>query len=147
MLRDMGITEWSMMDRPSIDHVGIATESIEDASVFWEALGLVAKENHVNQEQGVRIRMFEGISEYPTVELLEPLGKNTPIGKFIDSHGIGIQQIAFAVDDIKEMIYKLTELGFRMINETPSEGAGGTLIAFVHPSSTGGVLVELVQRN
>ena len=136
-----------MMDSPSIDHVGIATKSIEDASLFWEALGLVAKENHVNHEQGVRIRMFEGNSEYPKVELLEPLGTDTPIGRFIDSHGIGIQQIAFAVDDIIEMINKLTQLGYRMINETPSKGAGESLIAFVHPSSTGGVLVELVQRN
>ena len=135
------------MNKPSIDHVGIATKSIEEATVFWKALGLVTESDHVNHEQGVRIRMLEGGADSPNVELLEPLGPETPVGKFISKRGEGIQQIAFTVDDISVAILRLIETGCRMINDEPLEGVGGTLIAFVHPSSTGGVLVELVQRN
>ena len=135
------------MNKPSIDHVGIATKSIEEATVFWKALGLVTESDHVNHEQGVRIRMLEGGPNSPKVELLEPLGPETPVGKFISKRGEGIQQIAFTVDDISVAILRLIETGCRMINDEPLEGVGGTLIAFVHPSSTGGVLVELVQRN
>ena len=136
-----------MMNKPSIDHVGIATKSIEEATVFWDTLGLVTESDHVNHEQGVRIRMLEGGADSPKVELLEPLGPETPVGKFISKRGEGIQQIAFTVDDISVAILRLIETGCRMINDEPLEGVGGTLIAFVHPSSTGGVLVELVQRN
>ena len=135
------------MNKPSIDHVGIATKSIEEATVFWNALGLVTESDHVNHEQGVRIRMLEGGADSPKVELLEPLGPETPVGKFISKRGEGIQQIAFTVDDISVAILRLIETGCRMINDEPLEGVGGKLIAFVHPSSTGGVLVELVQRN
>ena len=135
------------MNKPSIDHVGIATKSIEEATVFWKALGLVTESDHVNHEQGVRIRMLEGGPNSPKVELLEPLGPETPVGKFISKRGEGIQQIAFTVDDISVAILRLIETGCRMINDEPLEGVGGKLIAFVHPSSTGGVLVELVQRN
>ena len=135
------------MNKPIIDHVGIATKSIEEATVFWKALGLVTESDHVNHEQGVRIRMLEGGADSPKVELLEPLGPETPVGKFISKRGEGIQQIAFTVDDISVAILRLIETGCRMINDEPLEGVGGTLIAFVHPSSTGGVLVELVQRN
>ena len=135
------------MNKPSIDHVGIATKSIEEATVFWDALGLVTESDHVNHEQGVRIRIMEGGADSPKVELLEPLGPETPVGKFISKRGEGIQQIAFTVDDISVAILRLIETGCRMINDEPLEGVGGTLIAFVHPSSTGGVLVELVQRN
>ena len=135
-----------MMEKPSIDHVGIATQSIEEATTFWETLGLIPKGDHVNHEQGVRIRMLKGNST-TMVELLEPLSTDTPVGKFISRRGEGIQQLAFAVDDIEDTISRLTQSGCRMINEEPTEGVGGNLIAFVHPSSTGGVLVELVQRD
>tara|TARA_B100000427_G_scaffold318179_1_gene315074 strand:+ start:738 stop:1145 length:408 start_codon:yes stop_codon:yes gene_type:complete len=135
------------MSKTSIDHVGIATNSIEDATVFWEALGLVTKQDHVNQEQGVLIRMMKGDTNSPNVELLEPLGPDTPVGKFISKRGEGIQQLAFAVNDIEETISRLIDLGCKMINEVPTKGIEGSLIAFVHPSSTGGVLVELVQHN
>lgn len=135
------------MSKPRIDHVGIATNSIEEAAVFWEALGLVSKQDDVNQEQGVRIRMMEGDTNSPNVELLEPLGPDTPVGKFISKRGEGIQQLAFTVIDIEDTISRLIELGCKMINEEPTKGIEGSLIAFVHPSSTGGVLVELVQHN
>ena len=77
--------------------------------------------------------------------LLEPLDHNTPIGKFLENRGPGIQQLAFEVDDLNTTIAHLIGADIRMIHETPVVGAHGTKIAFVHPSSTGGVLVELVQ--
>tara|TARA_B100000029_G_scaffold93465_3_gene83493 strand:- start:7823 stop:8233 length:411 start_codon:yes stop_codon:yes gene_type:complete len=136
-----------MMTVPKIDHVGIATQSIDNATAFWETLGLVTKEDDVNNEQGVRIRMMMGDSNSPTVELLEPISPDTPVGRFIGKSGEGIQQLAFSVDDIHETISRLVDSGYRMINERPINGVGDTQIAFVHPSSTGGVLVELVQHN
>ena len=136
-----------MMDKPSIDHVGIATRSIDKSTVFWEALGRETDIDEVNHEQGVRIRKLSGESNSPRVELLEPTGPDTPVGRFISKRGEGMQQLAFSVNDINDTISSLVENGCRMINKEPTEGVDGALIAFVHPSSTGGVLVELVQRN
>ena len=79
------------------------------------------------------------------LRILEPLGEDTPIGKFLNKRGPGIQQLAFEVDELEETIRRLMGEGIRMIHETPVDGAHGTKIAFVHPSSTGGVLVELVE--
>ena len=79
------------------------------------------------------------------IELLEPTGSNTPVGKFIQNKGVGIQQLAISVEDISETITKLLDIGIRMINTEPQIGHGGNKIAFVHPSSSGGVLVELVE--
>ncbi len=80
------------------------------------------------------------------IELLEPTGEDTPIGKFIAKRGIGIQQICFEVEDIHQMIDILTSAGVRMIDSKPRFGSKDCLIAFVHPKSTGGVLVELAQK-
>ncbi len=85
--------------------------------------------------------------ESPTrIELLEPLGPDTPVGRFISARGAGIQQLAIRVDDIEESIARLLESGVRMVDERPANGTEGSRIAFVHPSSTGGVLVELVEH-
>ena len=80
------------------------------------------------------------------IELLEPTASNTPVGKFIQKKGVGIQQLAISVDDISETISKLLDMGIRMINSEPQVGHGGNKIAFVHPSSSGGVLIELVEH-
>lgn len=80
------------------------------------------------------------------VELLEPTAEDTPVGKFLERRGPGIQQLCFSVGDLKGMLKHLEENGIRLINREPTVGAGGKLIAFVHPASTGGVLVELTQR-
>ena len=85
--------------------------------------------------------------ESPTrIELLEPLGPDTPVGRFISRRGAGIQQLAIRVDDIEETIALLVESGVRMVDECPKDGTEGSRIAFIHPSSTGGVLVELVEH-
>jgi methylmalonyl-CoA/ethylmalonyl-CoA epimerase len=100
----------------------------------------------VNDEQGVRIKILEGSVPSAKIELLEPLGSNTPIGRFISKRGEGIQQLAIRVNDIELTIAQLITSGVRMIDEQPVRGASGSIIAFVHPSSTGGVLVELVEH-
>ena len=135
------------MNDVSVDHIGIASESIETASGFWELLGFKPAEEHVNDEQGVRIKMFEGTGSSSRLELLEPLGPDTPIGRFISKRGIGIQQLAVKVGDIESTISLLMKSGVRMIDEQPVRGASGSMIAFVHPSSAGGVLVELVEHS
>jgi methylmalonyl-CoA/ethylmalonyl-CoA epimerase len=134
-----------------IDHIGIATEDIEQASKFWKLIGMKPGEDEINLEQDVKIRMFYGNNEngentHSKVELIEALSENSPIAKFISKRGEGIQQLAISVVDIDELIKNLIEKGVRMINKKSMEGAGGHKIAFVHPESTGGVLVELVQR-
>ena len=134
-----------------IDHIGIATKDIEKASNFWVQVGLEAGADHINEEQDVKIRMFygrdkEGKKTHSKVELIEALSESSPIAKFIDKKGVGIQQLAVSVDDIDLLISNLIKAGVRMINSEATIGAGGHRIAFVHPESTGGVLVELVER-
>ena len=130
----------------AVDHVGIASESIESAMGFWEILGFVPSQTHVNDQQGVRIKMLESPGSPTRIELLEPLGPDTPVGRFISRRGAGIQQLAIRVDNIEESIARLVESGARMVDKRPVNGTEGSRIAFVHPSSTGGVLVELVEH-
>ena len=129
-----------------IDHIGIATNSLDSHSEFWVSLGFIQGKDEVNEEQGVKIRFFQTSSGGPKIELLEPLDSNTPIGKFLAKKGEGVQQIAVKTTDIVSTISQLKSMGILMINEIPVSGANGTKIAFVHPSSTGGVLVELVEH-
>ena len=131
-----------------LDHIGIAVNDLEQGVKFWELLGLTtSKEVETNEEQGVKI-LFLSTTEGPApdIELLEPIGPDTPIGQFISKRGPGIQQLAFEVDDISQIISQLQSNGVEMIDEIPKIGAGGNKIAFVHPKSTGGVLVELVEK-
>jgi len=130
-----------------LDHIGIAVNELDAGSRFWKLLGLIQGEDERNDGQGVNIRFFE--TEQGTngtrIELLAPTGPDTPIGRFIQKKGVGIQQIAFRVDDLDSLMVRLLAAGVRLIDETPTEGAHGSRIIFVHPSSTGGVLVELLE--
>ena len=130
-----------------LDHIGIAVNELDAGSGFWKLLGLIQGEDERNDGQGVNIRFFE--TEQGTngtrIELLAPTGPDTPIGRFIQKKGVGIQQIAFRVDDLDSLMVRLLAAGVRLIDETPTEGAHGSRIIFVHPSSTGGVLVELLE--
>jgi len=136
-----------------LDHIGIATHNLNDSSPFWELLGLMNDSpDECVIDQGVTTRFFSTTVlptpiPPPMVELLEPTSENTPIGKFLRNRGPGIQQICFRVDNLVEMLTKLRQHGVQLIDEVPRKGAHGKLIAFVHPSSTGGVLVELTQSN
>ena len=134
-----------------IDHIGIATPHLDDHSSFWKLIGLVQGENDETvADQGVTTRFFStspSIETMPTakIELLEPTGEDTPIGRFLAKRGAGVQQVCFCVGDLEGLLAHLLANGIRLIDEVPRLGAGGKKIAFVHPSSTGGVLVELAQ--
>ena len=130
-----------------VDHIGIAVNDLDSSSVFWRLIGLEQGDDELNVEQGVNIRFFgsDQGTDATKIELLSPTSTNTPIGRFLEKKGPGVQQIAFRVDNLQELLDKLKSAGVRLINETPTSGAHGSQIAFVHPSSTGGVLVELLQ--
>jgi methylmalonyl-CoA/ethylmalonyl-CoA epimerase len=128
-----------------IDHLGIATANIENALSFWrDVFGLEASGSEEVPDQGVRVAMLP-IGE-TRIELLEPLHENSPVGRFLEKRGPGFHHLAIGVADIQAHLGKLREKGIRLIDEVPRVGAGGCLIAFVHPSATGGVLLELVER-
>jgi len=128
-----------------IDHLGIATKNIEVALGFWrDALGLDVSHTEIVEEQKVRVAMLP-IGE-TRIELLEPTSADSPISKFLEKRGGGIHHIAIEVADIEKSLAKLKEKGMRLIDENPRLGAEGCRIAFVHPSSTNGVLLELVEK-
>lgn len=127
-----------------INHLGIATRGIDEALVFWQdALGLENFHTEVVEDQKVRVAMLP-IGE-SRIELLEPTSEDSPISKFLEKRGGGIHHIAVEVDNIEESLAQLRSKGMRLIDETPRIGAEGCLVAFVHPSSANGVLLELVQ--
>ena len=128
-----------------IDHIGIATRELSEALGFWrDALGLDVVEIEEVAEQGVRVAMLP-IGE-TRVELLEPLSEASPVAKFLEKRGAGVHHIAVRVDDIRATLEHLKKQGLRLIDETPRVGAGGCLVAFIHPSSAQGVLLELVEH-
>ena len=132
-----------------LDHIGIACENLDDSSSFWSLLGLIQGDDELVEDQGVTTRFFstsDNDPSTPKVELLEPTGKDTPIGKFLSKRGPGVQQVCFRVEDIESVISLMLENGIQMIDTEPRKGAHGSMIAFVHPKSTGGVLVELAQK-
>jgi methylmalonyl-CoA/ethylmalonyl-CoA epimerase len=133
------------MGEVKVDHIGIATKSIKDGSLIWEILGFTGSGEEIVADQGVKVKIFSA-GQGTKIELLEPLGEETPIGKFIKKRGQGIQQLAISVNDIKKTILELKNMNIQLINEVPTKGANDNLIAFIHPSSTGGILIELVEK-
>ncbi|REJ77599.1 MAG: methylmalonyl-CoA epimerase [Acidobacteria bacterium] len=127
-----------------IDHLGIATGGIDEALAFWEdALGLEKVHVEEVEDQKVRVAMLP-IGE-SRIELLEPTSDDSPISNFLSKRGGGIHHIAVKVENITESLERLKEAGVRLIDEEPRTGAEGCLVAFVHPKSANGVLLELVQ--
>ena len=128
-----------------IEHIGIATRTLDDALAFWrDALGLQVVHTEVVEEQKVRVAMLP-VGE-PRIELLEPTSEDSPVAKFLEKRGAGIHHIAVRVNDIRATLERLKDSGARLIDETPRVGADGCLVAFVHPSSANGVLLELVEH-
>jgi len=128
-----------------IDHIGVAVNSLEETLKFYQGiLGLELQGIEVVEEQKVKVA-FLPVGE-TEVELLESTHAEGPIAKFIEKKGEGIQHIAFRVENIEEAIAELIGKGVKMIDEKPRYGAGGAKIAFCHPKSTNGVLVELSER-
>lgn len=133
------------MSSNKIQHLGVAVGSIDEALAFWrDGLGLELKEIEVVADQGVRVAMLP-IGE-SRIELLEATGEDTPVGKFIAKRGAGMHHLCVEVEDVAAMLADLKAQNVRLIDEQPRIGAGGALVAFVHPASTGGVLIELTQR-
>lgn len=127
--------------RGLLDHVGVAVHSIEESAALFELLtGDTRSPSEELTDQGVRLA-FVG-----SVELLEPLGPDTTVGRFLERRGPGLHHIAYRVDDIAAELGRLDDEGVRLVDSEPRPGARGHLIAFLHPSSTAGVLVELVQH-
>ena len=144
-------SKWFLGDLMKIylDHIGIACDDLDASSGFWKLLGLIQGDDEVVEDQGVTTRFFSTSKEdphSPKIELLEPTNVDTPIGKFLQKRGPGVQQVCFRVEDLDEMISLLIENDSKMIDSKPRKGAHGAMIAFVHPKSTGGVLVELAQK-
>ena len=129
-----------------VDHIGIATRQLDEALSLWrDALGLRVDFTEDVTGQGVRVAMLP-IGE-THIELLEPLNEDSPVRKFLEKRGPGIHHVAVRVPDIRAALAQLKEKGTRLIDETPRLGARGCLVAFVHPSSANGVLLELVQQD
>jgi methylmalonyl-CoA epimerase len=128
-----------------VDHIGIATHQLTEGLAVWrDALGLHLDSTEEIAEQGVKVAMLAVGDTH--VELLEPLSSESAVGKFLAKRGPGIHHIAIRVEDIRASLADLKSKGVRLIDETPRVGAGGCLVAFIHPSAANGVLLELVQR-
>ena len=127
----------------SIDHIGIALDEFGETGNILKIIGLKSHQPEEVSEQKVNTWSFQaGDSE---LELLIPTSSESPIAKYIDKKGKGIHHLALRVDDVKAEIEKLTTAGIKMIDHEPRLGAGNKLIAFIHPKSTGGILIELTQ--
>ena len=128
-----------------MDHVGVAVKSLDEAvKVYRDALGFELKAVHVLKERKVKVAFFSTGND-AQIELLEPLGSDSPVAKFLEARGEGIQHIAVRVDDIEAVMTQLKQKGVILVDEKPRDGAEGKKIAFVNPKSTKGVLLELVQ--
>jgi methylmalonyl-CoA/ethylmalonyl-CoA epimerase len=128
-----------------IDHLGIAVSSISDAVAFYrDALGLELAGTETVDDQGVRVALLP-VGE-SRIELLEPVSRETPVGRFLAKRGEGLHHICYEVDDLQSKLDELRLRGARLLEGYPRRGAEGKLVAFLHPASAHGVLVELVEK-
>jgi methylmalonyl-CoA/ethylmalonyl-CoA epimerase len=134
-----------------IDHVGIACRNLEEKIAFYEsAFGLTVASTEVNESQGVREAMLhvaDGLAGASYVQLLEPLGPDTPVGRFLERRGEGLHHVGYGVANITAALAAIGATGVRLIDERPRHGSMGASIAFLHPADIGGVLTELVQAS
>jgi methylmalonyl-CoA/ethylmalonyl-CoA epimerase len=127
-----------------IDHVGVAVEDIDSAlALYRDALGMPLVHRETVTEQGVDAALLDVGDSH--VELLQPLGPDTAVGKFLAKRGPGLHHVAYRVNDIDAALEQLGGAGLRLIDERPRTGIRGSRVAFLHPGSTGGVLTEIVQ--
>lgn len=132
------------MSEAKIDHIGIAVKSVEDAlKIYQKGLGLSVKGIESLPKRKLNV-CFIHVGE-SKIELLEPTSEESTVHKFISTKGEGLHHIAINVENIEETMLKLKETGCRFLSEKPEEGAGGTKIIFLHPKTTFGVLIELVE--
>ena len=129
-----------------VSHIGIAVKNIEASLEFYYKLGLELEAVEVVESQKVKVA-FLPVGTEVRIELLEPTSEDSPVAKFIEKKGEGIHHIAFATDDLQARLDTLAEEGIRLIDTKPRPGAHGADIAFLHPKSTGGILLELCKEN
>jgi len=130
----------------AIDHVGIAVADLDEAIEFYRrTFGMRVVHEEANEEQGVREAMLAVGDSGSYVQLLAPLRPDSPVGKYLDRKGPGIQQVAYRVDDVAEVAATLRAAGLRLLYDEARRGTGGSRVNFVHPKDAGGVLVELVE--
>lgn len=128
----------------AIDHVGVAVEDLDAALPYYlDVLGLAVLHRETLAEQGVRAALL-GVGE-GHIELVAPLAPDTAVGRFLASRGPGMHHVAYRVDGIEQALAALAGAGVRLIDEQPRIGIWGSRVAFLHPSSTGGVLTEIVE--
>jgi methylmalonyl-CoA/ethylmalonyl-CoA epimerase len=127
-----------------IDHLGVAVRSLAEAKKFYETLGLEVMPEEVVEGEKVRVAMVP-VGE-SRIELLEPTSPDSTIAKFLEKRGPGLHHVALQVTNLVERVEELKAAGTRLINQEVQIGAGGHMYVFVHPSSTGGVLLELVEE-
>jgi methylmalonyl-CoA/ethylmalonyl-CoA epimerase len=131
-----------VLDR--IDHIGVATDDLEAALALYEGtLGMPVAHRETVESQGVEAVLLDVGPGH--VELLRPLGPETPVGKYLDKRGPGLHHVAYAVGDIDDVLGRLKEAGVEMIDTEPRQGIRDSRVAFVHPRCTGGVLTEIVE--
>jgi methylmalonyl-CoA/ethylmalonyl-CoA epimerase len=129
-----------------LDHVGIAVPDLDEALDFYaKTFDLRSVHEEVNEEQGVREAMLAIGDSGSCIQLLAPLRPDSPIGRFLDRQGPGIQQMAYRVEDIDQVSATLRDRGVRLLYEEPKNGTAGSRVNFIHPKDAGGVLVELVE--
>ena len=127
-----------------IDHIGVAVVDLESAiELHTRAYGMPLVHRETIDEQGVEAVLLDVGENH--VELLSPLGEDTPVGKFIAKRGAGLHHVAYRVEDINRTLAQLNDEGVRMIDEVARRGIRGSMVAFMHPAASGGVLTELVQ--
>jgi methylmalonyl-CoA/ethylmalonyl-CoA epimerase len=141
--------KWRLLVLTRIDHVGIACKDLDRAIAFYEStFGLEVVSREVSTEQGVREAMLR-VADAPAgtsyVQLLEPLGPDTPVGRFLARRGEGVHHVGYGVADITAALAEIGATGVRLIDARPRHGSMGASIAFLHPADVGGVLTELVQ--
>jgi methylmalonyl-CoA/ethylmalonyl-CoA epimerase len=128
----------------AVDHVGVAVEDLDAAiELYTERLGMPLQHRETVEEQGVEAALV-GVGD-SHVELLQPLGEETPVGRFLAKRGPGLHHAAYRCANVSEELERCRANGLRLIDEQPRRGIRGSRVAFLHPSSTGGVLTELVQ--
>jgi methylmalonyl-CoA epimerase len=128
-----------------VEHIGIAVRGLEEAkALFCNLLGLELTVEKTLPERGVKVAFLE--TGNTKIELLEGIGEDSPVSKFIERKGPGVHHLCFEVTDIERVLKELADAGVRLIDEKARPGAEGALVAFLHPTSTSGVLIELSQK-
>lgn len=128
-----------------VQHIGVAVRNLEEGKkIYCEILGLECTDEKAFPDRGVRVAFLE--TGNTSVELLEGMGDESPVSKFVERHGPGIHHLCFEVENISKVLQELSVDGIRLIDETPRPGAEGRPVAFIHPKSTSGVLIELIEK-